>query len=75
VHVDGEIQRAVVRVGAEIDQRLRQIESVVDDGDDRRGDAVAVGQLRIGAALDQRLGDVFVPLRTANINAVNPPVG
>ena len=33
VHVDGEEQRSVVRVGAEIEQLRGQVEPVVDDGD------------------------------------------
>ncbi len=54
VHVDGEVQRTVVRVGAEVDQLAGEIEPIVDDGDHRRREAVAVGQLRIGSALDER---------------------
>ena len=41
---------------------LAEIELIVDDGDHRRREAVAVGQLRIGAALDERGGDVLVPV-------------
>ena len=60
MHVDGEVERAVVRIGAEVDQGLCEVESIVDDRDDRRGRAVAVGQLRIRAALDQRANRGFV---------------
>ena len=62
VHVDGKVQRSVVRVGAEVEQLAGQIEPIVDDGDDRRRGAVAVGQVRIGPALDERPRDLFVPV-------------
>ena len=59
VHVDGEEQGSVVGIGAEVEQFLGQIEAVVDDSDDGRARAIGVGQLQIGAALDQRLDNIL----------------
>ena len=59
VHVNREVQRPVIRVGAQIEQVAGQIEPIVDDGEHRRREAVAVGQLRIRPTLDER-GDGFV---------------
>ena len=54
MHVDSEIERAIVGIGAEVDKRPRKIESVIDDGDDERSDVVAVGQTQIRTALRQQ---------------------
>ncbi len=60
VHVDGEIERAVVRVGAQVQQLRREIEPIVDDRHHGRREPVAIGQLGIRAALEERRRDVFV---------------
>ena len=60
MHVDREVERTVVGVGAEVNQCLGQVESIVDDGDDRRGRSVTVGRLGIRTACDQRPNRVFV---------------
>ncbi len=60
MHINGEEQGSVVGVGAEIEQLFGQIEPVVDDGDDSRAGAIGVGELRIGAALNQRLNHIRV---------------
>ena len=62
VHIDGVVERTVVGARAQIDQLLGQIEAVVDDGDHRGREAVAVGQRGIRPALHQRLRHIVVPV-------------
>ena len=64
-------------VGAELEQRRRQVEPVVDDGDGHAPSAPSpLVDLRIGAALDRALRTTASwPLRAANISGVKPPVG
>ena len=61
VHIHREIERPVVGIGAELEHRLRHVEPVVDDRNRHRGGVVAVGQLGIGPARDERAHRGFVP--------------
>ena len=74
-HLDGDVERAVVHVGAELDERRRHVEAIVVDRDHRRRRAVAVLEIDVGATGSSRRTSASLPLRAANISAVKPPVG
>ena len=72
-HFDGEVQRAVVGVGAELDERSRHVEAIVVDRNHRRRRRVAVLQVRVRAGGRACGRSPSFPARAANINALKPP--
>ncbi len=59
-HLDRVVERAVVRVGAELEQRGREIEPIVHDRDHHRGRAIAVARVEVGARRGEPPHDVLV---------------
>ena len=52
-HLDGNVQRSVVDVGAELDERASNVEAIVVDRHHRRRCGVAVLEIEVGAAGNQ----------------------
>src|SRR6186713_2157472 len=60
MHVDGEVERSIVRISTEFEECFGEIKAVVGDRDGCRRDAVTVDGLEVRAALDEGTDDILV---------------